>query len=240
MKCYYAIGDVHGCAKRLRRLHDQIIEHIQRVGSPGEATVVHLGDYVDRGPDSKGVIDACIDFEKEGKEQGFQTVFLMGNHEDMFLDAYRGSNLGREMYSYLMNGGREAIQSYTGNDSLENWRDSIPQEHIEWIRSLRLDYWADEDKLYFVHAGIDPHTFPDCSDNVKIWTRNHVVDDYVDWEANEALDGVMVVHGHTPNRMLQIEYDEGRRLNLDTGAVYGGKLTCGIIIPGQKPEYIQT
>lgn len=236
MRRFYAIGDVHGCAKRLSRLHDRILQHIQQVG--GECVIVHLGDYLDRGPDSKGVIDACIALEKKCQDLDIETVFLKGNHEDMFLHAYHGSNFDRGMYSYLHNGGDEAIKSYTHTDSLENWRDAIPEEHLTWIASLRLDYWAKEDGFYFVHAGIDPITFPNHSDQVKIWTRGHLSDDYVMWNANDELKGVMVVHGHTPNRYLRVEHDAGRRLNLDTGACFGGKLTCGIIAAGAEPDFL--
>ncbi len=237
MRRYYAIGDVHGCAKRLGRLHERILEHIQHAG--GDCTIVHLGDYVDRGPDSKGVIDACIALEKRCVDLGIETHFLMGNHEDMFLHAFRGSNFDRSMYSYLHNGGDEAIKSYTGTDDLTDWRNAIPQEHVKWISSLKLDYWAKDDGLYFVHAGIDPITFPNHSDHTKIWTRGHLTEDFVMWNANDELKGVMVVHGHTPNSRLKVEYDQGRRLNLDTGACFGGKLTCGIIVSGEPPSFLE-
>lgn len=237
MKRYYAIGDVHGLGRRLETLHSQIIQHIQTVG--GEAVVVHLGDYVDRGPDSKRVIQACIDFRKKGEELGFETVFLKGNHEDMFLTAYAGSDFHPGAQMFVMNGGHETLMSYTRENDPANWRDAIPAEHLEFLRGLKYDYWAEEDKLYFVHAGIDATTFPNCSDDVKLWTREHRRDDYTMWNANPALEGVMVVHGHTPNRLFVVEHDAGRRLNLDTGAVFGGKLTCGIISPGSPPTYLQ-
>ena len=238
MRRFYAIGDVHGLGRRLELLHAKIIQHIQAVD--GEAVVVHLGDYVDRGPESKRVIQACLDFKKKSEELGFETVFLKGNHEDMFLTAHDGSDFSSGTQMFMYNGGTETLMSYTGTDDFIDWRKSIPPEHLEFFRNLRTDYWADEEKLYFVHAGIDPITFPECSEHVKLWTREHRRADYEVWNANEALKGVMVIHGHTPNRMFQVEHDQGRRLNLDTGACFGGKLTCGIIVPGQPPTYLET
>lgn len=236
MRRFYAIGDVHGLGRRLENLHLQILQHIQTVG--GEVTVVHLGDYVDRGPESLRVIDACIAFRKKAEELGFESVFLKGNHEDMFLTAYDGSDFHPGAQMFMYNGGYETLKSYTGSDNFQGWRTMVPQDHIEFFRNLKLDHWDAEAKLYFVHAGIDPITFPECGDDVKLWTREHRRDDYTMWNANEALNGVMVVHGHTPNRAFQVEYDAGRRLNLDTGAVFGGKLTCGVIVPGEAPTYL--
>lgn len=246
MRRFYAVGDVHGLGRRLEMLHSKIIQHIQMVG--GEATVVHLGDYVDRGPDSKRVIDACIEFSKKADELGFEAVFLKGNHEDMFLTTYDSSDFHPGAQMFMHNGGTATIESYTRtydsrgkaieSEDIVDWRSKVPKEHIEFLRDLKTDHWADEEKLYFVHAGIDPITFPNCHENVKLWTREHRRDDYTMWNANEALNGVMVVHGHTPNRAFQVEYDTGRRLNLDTGAVFGGLLTCGIIVPGESPTYL--
>jgi serine/threonine protein phosphatase 1 len=161
---YYAIGDVHGMGEMLARLHDAIIADIAARGEP--AAVVHLGDYVDRGPHSREVMDL------PERLPGVPVHALRGNHEQMMLDAYvRLDNDSEEMW--LFNGGVETLESY-GVERPERylWRTKIDEQHVEWLRSLPALFRDEARGLVFVHAGIEPNAFPNCEDEIYLWTRS--------------------------------------------------------------------
>lgn len=193
----YAIGDIHGCLDPLQRLMDQI--------HPSEADeVVFMGDYVDRGPDSKGVIDFLLALKG-------RCSFLMGNHERMFLDYLQG----RERPLFLYNGGAATMESYGGLSG-------IPAAHLAFLNGLRLYYETDE--YLFVHGGIRPGIPLEQQDpHDLLWIRE-------EFYAYTGRYPKTVVFGHTPMREVLMAED---RIGIDTACVYGNKLTC-LILPSRE------
>jgi serine/threonine protein phosphatase 1 len=193
----YAIGDIHGCLDPLRRLMDQI--HVSETDE-----VVFIGDYVDRGPDSKGVIDYLLTL------QGRYT-FLMGNHERMFLDFLQG----KERFLFLYNGGEATLESYGGVGN-------IPASHLAFLNRLVLYYETDD--YLFVHGGIRPGILiQDQDPKDLLWIRE-------EFYAYPGRYAKPVVFGHTPMREVLMEED---RIGIDTACVYGNKLTC-LTLPSRQ------
>lgn len=229
---YYAIGDVHGENAKLAELHDFIREDAQRLGVA--PFFVHLGDLIDRGPDSRGVIARLM---KLHETEGARAVTLKGNHEELMLHAYvKQESIG--VYFWAENGGDETIESYKRvNGDRDDWRDSIDRTHLDWLRALPV-MWRDETRgLAFVHGGIDPATFPNCSDEVRMWTRSPKFFDPGRWPDRPELKGLLVVHGHTPTHDFE-PHNGPRRVNVDTGACFGGPLTAVVLAPGEKPRFL--
>jgi serine/threonine protein phosphatase 1 len=232
---YFAIGDVHGEAGKLRVLHDAILDRIAFENC--SARIIHLGDYVDRGPDSRGVIERVMRLEALFADSpGIQVISLMGNHEQMMLDAYDSPGDAGNWWSQ---GGAESADSYAGGSGLADagWRETIPREHITWLRHLPRIHRADERKLVFVHAGIDPATFPNCPEAIHLWTRSNKFFDHDQWPDREALKDLLVVHGHTPKSHEPEHFPH--RINVDTGAVFGGPLTAVILKENAEPSFIR-
>ncbi len=220
----------------LRSLHGAILDRLAFEGG-GPARIVHLGDYVDRGPDSRGVIEQVMAFERRGRETGaFEAISLYGNHEDMMVRRLSGGgSVNREMW---MNGGGEAtIRSYTGSRDEDAFVATFPPDHLAWLKSLPTMHYDRERKLAFVHAGIEPVVFPDCEDEVRLWTRSPRFMDDVRWPDREELKGLTVIHGHTPlmSRQPDIQF---RRINIDTGACFGGPLTAVMLKDGEPPRFL--
>lgn len=197
----FAIGDVHGCFTKL----DNLLRRCGEYAGSRPHRFVLLGDYVDRGPDSRSVIRTLRHL---GEQRPGDVVCLRGNHEEMLLSAVDNFE---DVAWWIHNGGDMTLSSY-GAASIEH----IPTDDIEWIRNLPLCH--DDGLRFFVHAGIDPAMPLDRQDEkTMLWTRRRYPDD---------LDpGRFVVHGHTP---LRSKYPDQRpyRLNLDTGAVFGGPLSA--------------
>jgi len=199
----YAVGDVHGMFYMLEHALGWIREDAQ----DQDATVVFLGDYVDRGPRSAEVVTRLM----EGPDDpAHRWVCLKGNHEDLLIKAVDSPSVGSlESYNWLNNGGSTTLDSYGG---------TLPPEHIDWIRNLPLCY--DDRRRVFVHAGIDP-ALPlyEQAPATMMWTRPTLEEElYADL-------GRCVVHGHTPLASLLPMYHPGRVLNIDTAACFGGCLT---------------
>lgn len=203
----YAIGDIHGCSDALTRLLARIDEH--RGARP--ARIVCLGDYVDRGPDSAGVIRILR--ERAAREPG-RLICLRGNHEQMMLDAYHQA-LAAPVW--LANGGRETLASFGIADP-----EAIPHPVLTWISELPTVH---EDALrYYVHAGFRPgHRGIDPDIASRLWIREPFLRASFDF-------GKHVLHGHTPQRSGQPDC-HAYRTNLDTACVFGGTLTAGILEP---------
>jgi serine/threonine protein phosphatase 1 len=232
---YFAIGDVHGEAVKLRALHDAILDRIAFEKRP--ARIIHLGDYVDRGPDSRGVIERIMALEEMfAGSPRIEVISLMGNHERMMLDAYDATE---DAGHWWTQGGAETIESYVGDEAplATNWRSLIPRAHIDWIRRLRLIHHATDQKLVFVHAGIEPASFPNESDETYLWTRSERFMNDDNWPKRPALDGLTVIHGHTPvSDQPELKF---RRINIDTGACFGGPLTAVVLKDGETPQFLQ-
>jgi len=198
----YAIGDIHGSLSKLRGLMARCADHAQ--GRP--ATFVFLGDYIDRGPDSAGVVRYVIELQSQMREQ---VIALKGNHEAVALGV-----VDRTMPAdYWLNlGGAATLRSY-GVDRAQ----ALPDEHVNWLRSLRSSY--DDGRRLFVHAGIDPERPLEAQcEHDMLWIREPFLSDRRDHAR-------LIVHGHTPLTSGRPDL-RGNRLNLDTGAVFGGPLTA--------------
>lgn len=206
-----AIGDVHGCAKTLKVLWDKLEPFNDYVH-------VFVGDYIDRGPDSKEVIDFLLKVKKERK-----SVFLRGNHELMLLRALETGSTE----NWMMNGGQSTLESYGERATLSD----IPDNHIDFFKRTRLFFESEE--YFFVHAGIPPNLSIEESKNDEssheyyYWGREHINAFEPPWEKT-------VVFGHTPQ---PFPIQQRNMIGIDTGCVYNrpglGKLTA-VRLPEKK------
>jgi serine/threonine protein phosphatase 1 len=214
----YAIGDIHGQSDRLRAMHE-LIRRDLRVRPVDSAGLVHLGDYIDRGPDSAGCI---AQLAGAPPIPGLPTANLMGNHERMLLDALEQP---RRIGLWLENGGVATLQSWGVDPSTpsDQWRSQIPADHLRFLTGLQLSHCYRN--FLFVHAGVRPGvklTEQDPTD--LLWIRH----DFLDWEGTMLPDApdLRIVHGHTPSPAPQVRWN---RIGVDTNAARGGKLTCAAL-----------
>lgn len=214
----YAIGDIHGKAELLDVLLDWIAADAAATPT-ARMLLVYLGDYVDRGPDSAGVLDRLA----AGPPAGLDQIALKGNHEDLMLRFLAGESEVAD--DWLWNGGEATFRSY-GVATEE--RDptvlrrglsaAMPAAHRRLLEGLPTAF--EVGPLAFVHAGLRPGVaFADQSTHDRMWIRR-------DFLRHEGTFDRYVVHGHTPDRDIRVG---PWRLGLDTGAVYGGALTVAAI-----------
>ncbi len=235
-RLHYAIGDVHGEAAKLHDLHAAIFENWTLAHGGRPMTLVHVGDYVDRGPDSRGVIDQIRALEADAAARDdYAVVNLKGNHEQMMLDAVMNF-LSSRWNMWLANGGDATLASY-GADISSPPDDAVDADHLAWLRSLPTRHISEDGRLVFVHAGIAPERFPDCPVDVRLWTRSSRFFEDAAWPDRPELDDILVVHGHTPTSG-EPELCP-RRVNVDTGACYGGPLTAAVIAPGEQVRFLR-
>jgi serine/threonine protein phosphatase 1 len=203
-----AIGDIHGCLDQLQGLLDRVTP------TPADR-LVFLGDYVDRGQDSPGVIDFLLTLQHEYP----RSVFLLGNHEQMLLNYLSGDlDIG-----YLLNGGDATLQQYAQRGTPQP-----PDRHLDFLHNLQLSYQQQD--FLFVHAGLKPgrplerQTVDDL-----LWIRNEFLihPDPCEW-------GKIIVHGHTPQEAISFT---PCRIGLDTGAVYGRRLSCCDVLTRQTWQF---
>ena len=205
---YFIIGDIHGCLDMLKRLMDKIDWR------PDSDGLIFLGDYIDRGDDSKGVIDFIIELSSISTN----VQCLMGNHERLFISYLDGEDEG----TFLYNGGVPTLNSYRVNGYVE-----IPREHLTFLKSLK-DIIELED-YYIVHAGLRPGIeIRDQSENDRLWIREPFI--FSDYDF-----GKRIIFGHTPFTLPLIM---DNKIGLDTGAVFGNKLTC-LEIPSIEFHYVE-
>ena len=228
---YYAIGDVHGELEKLERLVDFIRGDARVLGA--SYRVVLLGDLIDRGFDSRGVVETAIRMTSAG-----EAVTLKGNHEELMLHAVaKTESIG--VHFWAENGGDETIASYKRvNGDADDWRDAIDPAHLSFLRGLPVTLHDEARKLVFVHAGIDPKLFPACSDELRMWTRSNKFYDPGRWPKRPELEGLRVVHGHTPTPDFEPHVNP-RRINVDTGACFGGPLTAVVLAPGEAARFLR-
>jgi diadenosine tetraphosphatase ApaH/serine/threonine PP2A family protein phosphatase len=200
----FAIGDIHGCP-------DELAVMLKTIAPRAGDTVVFIGDYIDRGPSARDVIDQVLDLERGDSE----LVLLKGNHEDMML-SFLGlpGNYGE---SFLFNGGVATLESYgVGEANLSRAIEHVPDAHLEFMSRLAVSYLRPP--YLFVHAGIMPtRQLEEQQTEDLLWIRQEFI-------FNPHRIDATVVFGHTPMRGVMI--DLPYKLGIDTGLVYGGKLTC--------------
>lgn len=227
----YAVGDIHGELERLDRLHAMIAADAG-TRTAGRRVVIYVGDYIDRGPDSAGVIDRLTG----DPLPGFETVFLMGNHEEFLVHFLE---IADTMAGWFHNGGLQTLESYgidlrdhdgwmTNPNALRDALDDrMPDRHRRFFDSLGL-YHIEGDYL-FVHAGIRPgRALGDQTRTDMLWIRREFIYSDADF-------GHVVVHGHTPRDQVEIRPN---RIGIDTGAVYGGPLTA-LVLEGTERVFLQ-
>ena len=202
----YIVGDIHGCIQELEVL-------VAGLPLQPKDRLVFLGDYIDRGPEPQEVVDFLLGVQAK---QSYQVTFLKGNHEDMFLD-FLGYP-GRHGEAFLQNGGGTTLRSYriaVGTGGVEAAA-QIPAAHVDFFAGL--ETFAVIDNVLCVHAGVNP-LLPLAEQNVEemLWIRQEFL-------AHPHVLPYTVVFGHTPHRAVRFELPY--KVGLDTGLVYGGKLSC--------------
>ena len=227
----YAIGDIHGHLDLLLHAHDLIAQD-RRHTRDEEAPVIHLGDYVDRGPDCRGVVE----FLAQGKARGENWVTLKGNHDRMFTrflrDPHEPEEGLRPDLSWLPPrlGGAATLASYGIRNAADRpltpvhaeAAEAVPRSHRDFLETCPT--WHRRGDVVFVHAGIRPG-IPMAAQRETdlVWIRGGFLDDTRD-------HGFLVVHGHTA---LDRATHYGNRLNIDSSAAYGGPLSAVVIEDGK-------
>jgi serine/threonine protein phosphatase 1 len=228
----YAIGDIHGRADLLRRLHRLIHEDAYRRQAPRNV-VVYLGDYIDRGDESPAVIDLLLDEPLPS----FESVHLKGNHEESLLRFLEEATIGP---AWLFYGGAQTLRSYGVRppDAPMNPRElaraqgelaeRLPQRHRRFMQGLALTHA--EGDYFFAHAGVRPGLpLAQQAEQDLLWIRD-------DFLLSEEHFGKIVVHGHTITPRPEVKRN---RIGIDTGAFASGRLTC-LILEGSQLGFLQT
>jgi serine/threonine protein phosphatase 1 len=219
----YAVGDIHGENEKLGELLDALpLESGDRL--------LFLGDYIDRGPDAHGVIERLIDIQKS-----WPCIFLLGNHESMFLDflgwtdpGYFGGD------AFLMNGGDRTLASYGYFDrdqpDPESFR--LPKQHEDFLLALRLHHI--EQEYIFAHAGLGRGEL-ESTDPVEALRKSKPEDLLWNRTTCDIPNNLKMtlIYGHTPSEDFEVRWNAPYSIGIDTGAVYGGPLTA-IRLPDQK------
>jgi serine/threonine protein phosphatase 1 len=246
----YAIGDIHGRLDLLERLMS-LIEDDNSSRDAARTTLIFLGDYVDRGPDSKGVVEWLINVRRQRNllardrfsppPPPFSFLFLKGNHEHLLLTFLTDPAIGR---FWLRHGGVETLLSYgVDNDVIERaafqgepwltqaseaFQALLPNDHLRFYRGLELCYRSGD--YLFVHAGVNPKVpLNNQSEKDLLWIR----DGFVNWPDDFA---AVIVHGHTPGFT---PVDLPTRIGIDTYAVDSGRLTA-LGLEGYRRWFLST
>jgi serine/threonine protein phosphatase 1 len=226
----YAIGDIHGRFDLLERLAAEIARDLEHA-PPDRAVEIYLGDYIDRGPQSREVIAWLTGSPPLGQER----ICLMGNHEALLLNALANP---AGMSNWLFNGGADTVASYVadpraaiGASPGERLRSAFlaafPESHRDFL--ARLPRKAALGGYLFVHAGIRPGVPIAAQDPEDlVWIRQPFLSSNADF-------GPVIVHGHTPVRTPEVRPN---RINIDTGAVFRGRLTC-LVLEADTRRFLQ-
>jgi serine/threonine protein phosphatase 1 len=225
----YAIGDVHGRLDCLTAMHDLIAAEIER-DRPQDWRIIHLGDYVDRGPDSAGVLD----FLAKATRGDGRILALFGNHDEGFLDFLANPN---EADLFLRFGGFDTAASYgvvldvlTGQSLAKSHRElvyAVPEGHLTFLRDR--PRWLAFGDFFFCHAGVRPGVPLDSQHpHDLIWIRREFI-------THEGLYDKVIVHGHTPVGRPEVT---ANRVDVDTMAFDTGRLTA-LVVDGTEKRFIE-
>lgn len=230
----YAVGDIHGRLDLLIDLLSRVANDAERHTADRQRRLIFLGDYIDRGRESRGVIDALLDLQWPN----FPRVFLMGNHEEAMLEFLDERTDGVAWLGY---GGLETLMSYdvtirrlpTDEASAAKLRSdlraAVPQRHLDFLRHCVLSHM--EGDYVFVHAGVRPgRPLEQQERRDLLWIRDEFL------RASNALPGKVIVHGHT---ICDAPQDLGHRIDIDTGAFVSGRLTC-LVLRGTSRRFLTT
>ncbi len=201
----YVIGDIHGCLEELQNVVEQIRKHRDPLWEKGK--IICVGDYIDRGPDSKGVVDFLID---QQDDPDFDWIFLRGNHEDMLLYNMQGC---------MMNGGVQTAQSYdiTDYSSESAMFNQIGAIHMQWYRDLKLFHV--EGQVAICHAGFDgAFRAGEEKEHTLLWDRRIRMHEHDHYK--------FTVHGHTPMKNVLINEHVAY---IDTGCVFDDKYPLSVL-----------
>jgi len=205
----FVIGDIHGCLSKLNEMMAKL-----RIDAEDD-TLIFIGDYIDRGPDSKGVVDSILEI----RQRLDHVICLQGNHEEMFLKYYREHE---DEDLFIQNGGMLTLLSYGFTGREYGYDINVPEDHLQFFSSLHPFY--ETDGHIFVHAGLRPGI--PLERQVKedmLWIRQVFISSKHDF-------GKTVIFGHTP-LSYDMPYIRPNKIGIDTGLVYGGRLTC-LELPG--------
>ncbi len=229
----YAVGDVHGRLDLLEDLVGRIKDDVEDSARDKQIKIIFLGDYVDRGMDSRGVLDLLI----ANPFPDYETIYLKGNHEQAILDFLREPSFGTTWKYY---GGLETLHSYGLTDALaattpedfedvaEEFRSILPAEHLKFLSNLPARETVGD--FCFVHAGFRPGIPLDRQvEEDMLWIRDSFLSSKHDF-------GKVIVHGHTPTEAPVLARN---RIGIDTGAYMTGVLTA-LVLEGDEYRFLQT
>jgi len=220
----YAIGDIHGCYGLMQKMHGIIKQDAESAGDNFRKIIIYLGDFIDRGPDSKRIIDSFISENIEG----FERIFIKGNHENAMLDFLEDSSIGD---MWVIWGGNATMESYGvdirdtngkryDKEALQKaFRKAVPELHINFLKNLPVKHV--EGDYVFVHAGVQPNVELSAqTDYDMMMIRGEFIN------SQEPLPGKVVVFGHT---IFEEAFYKDGKIGLDTGAYSTGKLTAVVL-----------
>lgn len=228
----YAVGDIHGRADLLASMMEKLeAAHPEEAVADARPIVIFLGDYVDRGPDSRKVVDLFLD----QRPRGFERRFLLGNHEAAMLAFMQNPQKTRD---WLASGGMSTLISYgvqppslgASGEALRQIAEQLFERmgpaHLEFFKSL--ERYVVQGDYVFVHAGVNPDKRLEAqTDEELLWIRKRFLEGRKTWDH-------VVVHGHTP---FQQPYKDHRRISIDTGAYASGRLTA-VKLQGETAEFL--
>ena len=205
----FAIGDIHGCSRTFQKLVQEKIRLSQ------DDALYLIGDYIDRGPDSRGVVD----FIMRLRQQGHAIFTLRGNHEQMMLDALHDRSVFK---LWMQNGGASTLKSFRINSP-----DQMEEKYWNFFHETLI--CIDTNEYIFVHAGLNfkrPNIFEDKE--AMLWTRDEHCN-------KEALGTRVLVHGHTPKPLSEIIVQQENCINIDGGCVFQNHFELGNLVAVQLP-----
>lgn len=226
MKPTYAIGDIHGRDSLLEKMYERIIHDPFRENHEEAPTVIHIGDYIDGGPESDKVLDRVI----RGRSE-FESVALLGNHEALMLECLETDERDT-WWNWISNGGDRTLKALRISTSLGGYdslalRDALGEERITWLKNLPIYHIVE--KYLFVHAGIVPGVpLKEQKTKDMLWIRSRFL------ESKEE-HPFIVVHGHTQTIEPELLPN---RIGIDTGEARPKKLTCVALEPDKEPRFL--